>query len=120
MTIDVLSKVLASRLFPEISQKKLREEFIENWVKNDSEAYRKSFLGLTQWELKRKYLDVLCPVCMVGTLEDYTTLQEKKRFMFKLRNASLHIIQNSRHITPLDQPEMFNQLMLQFLKENHS
>ncbi len=116
--IDTLSKVLARKLFPDPHQEELRTKFINHWTKNDTEAYRKSFLGLIQWEMGKKYKAIQCPTCLVGTPEDYTTIQDKMRFVYKLPNASLHIIENSRHITPLDQPELFNCVMLDFLRSN--
>ncbi len=115
--IETLSKVLARKLFPDPHQEELRAQFISHWTKNDTEAYRKSFLGLIQWEMDKKYKAIQCPTRLIGTREDYTTVQDKIRFVHKLPNASLHIIENSRHITPLDQPQVFNQLMLDFLRK---
>ncbi|RVU09064.1 alpha/beta fold hydrolase, partial [Methylobacterium oryzihabitans] len=46
---------------------------------------------------------------------DYTPIQLKERYVALMPNARLVVVDDSRHATPLDQPEVFNQTLLQFL-----
>ena len=46
---------------------------------------------------------------------DYTPVAFKEAYVRQLPTARLQVIENSRHATPIDQPEVFNTAVLQFL-----
>ncbi|WP_051295871.1 alpha/beta fold hydrolase [Eisenibacter elegans] len=113
-SIEKIAQFLASRLFPEAAQAPTRERFQIEWMKNDPTMYRNSFKALIAWRCYPEYFRIPAPVLMIGSGSDYTSVAQKERFVHKLPHAYLHIIPNSRHISPLDQPQAFNEAVLAF------
>ncbi|MNT88767.1 AB hydrolase superfamily protein YdjP [compost metagenome] len=60
---------------------------------------------------------ILCPTLVITADRDYTPVARKEAYVKELPNARLVVIENSRHATPLDQPERFNTTLLDFLAE---
>jgi pimeloyl-ACP methyl ester carboxylesterase len=56
-----------------------------------------------------------CPTLIVSADRDYTPVALKETYVKLLPDARLVVIADSRHATPLDQPERFNQTLLEFL-----
>jgi pimeloyl-ACP methyl ester carboxylesterase len=48
---------------------------------------------------------------------DYTPVALKQAYVDEMPNARLLVIEDSRHATPMDQPEQFNSSLLTFLAE---
>ena len=44
-------------------------------------------------------------------------MSEKEHYVGKMRNASLHVIADSRHASHWDQWQTFNRLVLDYLRE---
>ncbi|AZF11983.1 Transcriptional regulator, LysR family [Pseudomonas sp. R2-37-08W] len=52
---------------------------------------------------------------VISAEHDYTPVAQKEIYVKLLPNARLVVIEDSRHATPLDQPEVFNATLLDFL-----
>lgn len=115
-SMKAISSILAQKLFPEENQEALREKFIREWSKNDKTAYQKAFRAMLHWNSSRHNpRKVKCPALFVTTEQDYTSIQAKKRYIYRMRDARLALVANSRHVTPLDQPEALNAVLEDFL-----
>jgi pimeloyl-ACP methyl ester carboxylesterase len=57
------------------------------------------------------------PVLMISADQDYTPVEEKREYVEQMPNARLQVIRDSRHATPVDQAEVFNKVVLDFLAE---
>ena len=57
-----------------------------------------------------------CPTLIVSADRDYTPVTLKETYVKLLPDARLVVIKDSRHATPLDQPEVFNTTLLDFLE----
>ena len=60
---------------------------------------------------------IVCPVLVVSADQDYTPVEQKRNYVSRLGDARLEVIADSRHATPVDQPEAFNSLLLDFLQQ---
>ncbi|AZF48972.1 Beta-ketoadipate enol-lactone hydrolase [Pseudomonas sp. R2-7-07] len=58
---------------------------------------------------------ITCPTQVINADHDYTPVAHKEIYVKLLPNARLVVIEDSRHATPLDQPEVFNATLLDFL-----
>jgi pimeloyl-ACP methyl ester carboxylesterase len=47
------------------------------------------------------------PALFITAVHDYTSVQDKKRYVDQIPNARMVVVENSRHGTPLDQPVVF-------------
>ncbi|NHO65569.1 alpha/beta fold hydrolase [Aestuariicella hydrocarbonica] len=111
-----LGKLIGRNLFPRAEQKPLYDEFLATMKHNDVEAYihsLKSFLG---WDVTSRLHRLSMPVLVVSADHDYTPVSHKQRYCEHIPNCQLHVIEDSRHATPLDQPERLNGVVDAFLR----
>jgi len=59
---------------------------------------------------------ITCPTLVISADHDYTPVAQKENYVKLLPDARLVVIKDSRHATPLDQPEVFNTTLLDFLE----
>ena len=115
LSVETVGKALAERLFPKPEQAQLRLKMAQRWARNDKHAYLKSFDAIVDWGVAEHIARIDCPTLVISADQDYTPIQLKERYVALMPRARLAIIEDSRHATPLDQPEVFNQTLLQFL-----
>ena len=114
--IPQLAGLIAKRLFPNEDQGELRAKTIERYGANHKEAYLHAINGLVIWQLSEEQLARLTmPTLVLAAEHDYTPLSEKQGYCARLPNATLSLVRDSRHATPIDQPEKFNDLVSEFL-----
>lgn len=114
--MERLGRLIGQRLFPEAEQRELYDEFVSNMKRNDRKAYihsLKSFLG---WDVSDQLQQLTMPVLVISGDQDYTPINDKQQYCQQITNCLLQIISNSRHATPLDQPEALNHVMEKFLR----
>lgn len=108
---------LARRLFPKPDQDLLRETLVAEWSQNDKAAYIASMDACVGWSVLADIGRIRCPVLVVSGDRDYLPLAAKRAYTDMIPGARLEIINDSGHATPVDQPEVFNQLMMKFLRQ---
>jgi len=110
-----LGKLLAKRLFPKSSQQSIRELFVERWAENDPASYRAALQAVIGWSVTDKLDKLDIPLLVVAAEHDYIPLSAKASIVDLVKNAELLVIKDSRHGTPVDQPEVFNRALSDFL-----
>ncbi|MDD0977669.1 alpha/beta fold hydrolase [Pseudomonas fontis] len=115
LSLSTIGKGLAARLFPKPEQAELRRKMAERWARNDKRAYLASFDAIVGWGVEERLGRITCPTLVISADHDYTPVKLKERYVSLIPHARLAIIDDSRHATPLDQPQRFNQTLLQFL-----
>ncbi|SDV01515.1 alpha/beta fold hydrolase [Pseudomonas mucidolens] len=116
LSLDTIGKALSNRLFPAPEQADLRRKMTARWAKNDKHAYLASFDAIVGWGVQERLSRITCPTLVISADHDYTPVAQKEIYVKLLPDAQLVVIENSRHATPLDQPEVFNTTLLDFLK----
>lgn len=114
-----MGKVLASRLFPKAEHEQLRKDMAMRWAKNDTKAYLKATKAILNWKITERLNEISCPTLIIGAEYDYTPVSDKELLASRIKNAKLIIIKDSRHGTPLDQTEIFNKTVEDFLAEQN-
>jgi pimeloyl-ACP methyl ester carboxylesterase len=116
--IDAVADDIAVRLFPMVDQAELRAMARTRLASNDPAAYRASLWAVARFDVTF-LLDLIdCPVLVVAGDRDATLpLEPKRQLADRLPNARFQLIENSAHATPIDQPGVFNDLVLDFLKD---
>ncbi|MGI9274004.1 MAG: alpha/beta fold hydrolase [Endozoicomonas sp.] len=112
--MGALGWLIGRKLFPQKDQKHLYRQFIRQLKTNRKQDYiraLKSFLG---WSVEERLSSIHCPVLIVAGEHDYTPVEYKRGYSRKLSNVRLAVIENSRHATPIDQPEQLNRVMMDF------
>lgn len=115
LSVETVGKALAERLFPKPEQAALRHTMAQRWARNNKRAYLKSFDAIVDWGVQERIGQIHCPTLVIAADHDYTPIQLKAAYVALMPQATLVVIEDSRHATPLDQPQVFNQTLLQFL-----
>ncbi|WP_452229007.1 MULTISPECIES: alpha/beta fold hydrolase [unclassified Lacinutrix] len=115
--VEPLAKEISFNMFPEAHQIDLRNQFEERCKNNDYNAYFKSFVTLMDWGLGDRIKNITTRTLVVASDMDYTPVSFKQAYVDKLQNASLVVIENSRHGVVIDQPEAFNVALENFLED---
>ncbi|MBP7961377.1 MAG: alpha/beta fold hydrolase [Caldilineaceae bacterium] len=110
-----MARFLAPRLFPRPDQETIRRTFIQRWLENDHRAYVSALRALLGWSVVAHLSEIRCPILVIAADQDYTPVAVKAAYVAQLPQAKLIVIPDSRHATPVDQPEAFNQAVLAFL-----
>jgi pimeloyl-ACP methyl ester carboxylesterase len=110
-----MGEMLGGRLLPEPGQRAVRREFVARWAENDRRAYYAAMQALVGWTVADHLGRIRCPVLVVAADRDYTPVAFKQAYVDRLPHAALKVIPDSRHLTPIDQPEAFNQALAGFL-----
>lgn len=117
LSLDTIAKALGKMLFPRPEQAELRRKVEERWPRNDKRAYLASLDAIIGWGVRERLNRITCPTLVVSADRDYTPVAQKQAYVDELPDARLLVIADSRHATPLDQPEHFNRSLLAFLQE---
>lgn len=112
-----LAKEIAYNMFPEDTQIEMRSEFEDRCKKNNYDAYYNSFVTLMDWGLGDELEEIKTRTLVVASDMDYTPVSFKEEYVKRMQNATLSVIENSRHGVVIDQPEAFNKTLEKFL--NH-
>jgi pimeloyl-ACP methyl ester carboxylesterase len=115
-----MGQVLADRLFPGAGREELRRLFAARWAQNDQRAYLAATRALVGWSVAAKLSQMSCPTLVISSDEDYTPVAAKEAYVARMPHARLVVIANARHAVTLDQPEAFNQAVLDFLAEQNA
>ena len=115
VAMDKIAELIGGRLFPEPHQANLKEQFIQQMGSNDPKAYKAATDALLGWSVSARLDRINFPILVVSGDMDYTPVAFKEAYMRQLPTSQLHVVENSRHATPVDQPEAFNTAVLNFL-----
>ncbi len=110
-----MGEFLSKRLFPKPGQEKLRQLFIERWAENDPQAYRDAMRAIVGWSVTDQLNTIQCPTLVIAADQDYTPVTVKEAYVARIPQAELKVISDSRHATPVEQPEKFNETLMAFL-----
>lgn len=115
ISFPTLGKTIARRLFPHERQAAERTAFVEQFVKNDRASYRAAFDAIVGWSVLGRIGDIRVPTLIVTGDRDYTPVEIKYRYAARMPNATVTVIEDSGHATPIDQPGVFNAVLMTFL-----
>lgn len=110
-----MGEVLSQRLFPKPEHGELRRMFVERWAENDPRAYREAMKAIVGWSVSDRLGDIRSPLLAIAADEDYTPVEQKAAYVARIEGAELVVIEDSRHGTPVERPEAFNEAVKTFL-----
>ena len=110
-----IGQVLSERLFPIAEHEAQRAQFVERWAENDVKPYRASMRAIVGWSVLDHIEDIQCPTLALASDEDYTPVAAKQAYVERMPNAELVVVENARHVLPIERPEEFNSALMTFL-----
>jgi pimeloyl-ACP methyl ester carboxylesterase len=108
---------VAARLFPKPEQAGLRKLAAERIAANEPATYRRLLLAIRAFDVRDRLREIKCPTLVIAGDRDTTVPMKAKQLVASLiPGARLEIVADSGHATPIDQPEVFNRLVLNFVE----
>ncbi len=113
-----MGEVLSKRMLPKGEQADLRRLFVERWAENDLHAYTASMRAILGWSVADRLGGINIPALVITADQDYTPVAAKEAYVARMPQATLVVIEDSRHATPVDQPERFNDIVMDFIAKH--
>lgn len=111
------AQMVARRLFPKPEQAQLRQMAQARIAANDPAAYRRSLAAIRAFDVRERLQQIACPTLIIAGDRDTTVpLRAKQLLAARIPHARLEIFADSGHATPVDQPDRFNELVLEFIE----
>ena len=110
-----MGEVLAEKLLPGAEHSARRGLFADRWARNDKGAYLRALSALVGWTVTAKLPAIRQPVLVVTADQDYTPVAWKQWYTSLMPNATLTVIPESRHMMPIERPQLFHDALLPFL-----
>jgi 3-oxoadipate enol-lactonase len=110
-----MGKILAPKLFPKPGDGELREQFMARMASNDKSAYKATLKALIGWSVLERIGSLEMPALVVHAEHDYTPLARKQEYAGRMKHASVVVVNEARHALPMEEPEKFNPVILDFL-----
>ena len=57
---------------------------------------------------------------VIASDQDYTPVEMKREYAALISEAAVMVLKDARHAAPLDQPEEFNRMVLEFLERTRA
>jgi len=110
-----VGQVVAKKLLPGDVFIDRRRVFADRWAENETAPYNSAFNAIINWDITPELTNIHQPILVIAAREDYTPLAWKERIIELAPNAKIVVIEDSRHATPVERPEVFNAVLLEFL-----
>jgi pimeloyl-ACP methyl ester carboxylesterase len=115
----VVAAHVARGLFPLPDQRELYRAAVASLSSTSRRTYVASLRAVAAFDARRRLTGLRCPTLVVAGDRDATVpLAAKTALARTIPGARLHVVADSGHATPIDQPERFNALLLAFI-ESH-
>jgi len=112
-----LARLVTKRLLPQEEHRVVAERMAARYARNDRKSYVEALKALVGWSVVDQLAVLSMPVLMISADQDYTPVEEKRKYLEHMPNARLQVIYDSRHATPVDQAAALNKIVLEFLAE---
>ncbi len=116
--IQAQAQVIAEDLFPKPEQAHLRQIVVKRIIANDPRAYRAALWAAWRFDSRRDLGRIGVPTLVVAGLRDASvSLHAKQELADGISGARLVTVADSGHVTPIDQCELFNRLVLELFEQ---
>ncbi len=110
------ARVVARDLFPRPDQAALRAEVLRRIGVNDVTSYRQLMNTIRRFDSRSRLDRIKAPTLLItGDRDAVVPRGCQQQLVRGIRKVQWHIVRDSGHATPVDQPEEFNKTVLNFL-----
>jgi len=115
--IHAQARAVARRIFPLPSRQALREELVREIVQSDPRGYKATMRALARFNVLNRLSDLRMPVLVVTGECDTTVPRAAQNTLAQLIPGATQVtIPDAGHGVIAEQPDLFNQTLLDFLK----
>lgn len=114
--LEAQAKAVAGRVFPHPDQAILRAQLIAQIKQADPRAYRSAMRQLPRFDVRMRLSEIHLPTLVITGADDSTVLPHRQAVLTRgIAGAQRVIIPAAGHAVSVDQPQAFNQALLDFL-----
>jgi 3-oxoadipate enol-lactonase len=120
-TMRDLGEPVITNLFPKPEHAEVRRIGIERFLENNTskQVYMSLLRSTVLFDSRRQLNRITAPTLVVAGDRDHTVpMLCKQELARSIPNARLIVIPDSGHATPIDQHERFNEVLVDFLRQN--
>lgn len=111
-------KAVARRVFPHAGQENLRQLLYEQITQANPSGYRATMRALARFDVRPRLAGIRMPTLVVTGERDTTVPPPRQRHLVEgIPGARQVVIPDGGHAVIADQPEAFNKVFLEFLRE---
>jgi 3-oxoadipate enol-lactonase len=112
------AKFVAGRIFPGEYQQVMRDLLMQQISQADPRAYRAAMRSLGLFDSAHRLGELNIPTLVVTGERDTTVpIENQRKMASQIKGARQVFIPNAGHAVTIDQPDLFNLALLDFLKE---
>ena len=111
-----VTRSIGQRLFPAPDQQDLNEQFQRSMAVVDKATYLALLGAIARFDRWSHLSSLQTQTLVIAADADYTPVSYKQAYTSLLTHAELRVVSNSRHATPLDQPDACAALIDDFLQ----
>ena len=116
--LETQARLVSRRLFPDLKDEPLREMFITIVSRADPRAYRRAMLALGMFDSRKWLGEIEAPTLVVTGADDTTVSPARQRLLVQgIPGARQVVIPQAGHAVSVNQAEIFNSTLLEFLGE---
>jgi pimeloyl-ACP methyl ester carboxylesterase len=116
--LSVQAQTVARHIFPDPDKAPFREMLVDTISRADPRAYRRAMTCLGLFNSVHHLGEIKAPTLVVTGEEDSTVPPDRQYLLLKgIPDARQVRIPDAGHAAPIDQPEIFNRKLLEFLRE---
>lgn len=115
MGMRKMGQILATVLLPNAEHAAERATFIQRWARNEPGPYLRALRALIGWSVADRLSTIACPTLIVSADQDYTPVAYKELYAARIAGARVAVVPDSRHMLPVERPDEFNRVVLDFL-----
>ena len=116
--LEAQARLVSRRLFPDPEDESLRDMFIDIVSRADPRAYRRAMASLGLFDSRKRLGEIKVPTLVVTGADDTTVSPARQRLLVDgIPGARQVVIPRAGHAVSVDQAEIFNASLLEFLRE---
>jgi Predicted hydrolases or acyltransferases (alpha/beta hydrolase superfamily) len=114
--VNAQAEMVARRIFPKPEQEVLRQTLKQQILQADPNAYVSAMRALGLFDVTKRLHEISVPTLVISGKDDTTVpLENQSELTRKIHGARQVIIPGGGHAIIAEQPELFNQVLLEFL-----
>lgn len=114
--LPVQANVVAKHIFPQPEQETFRQELLNQVLQSNPRAYRAMMRSFALFDLRKRLKEIKAPTLVVTGEEDTTVPLKNQRLLAEgIPGARQVTIPRAGHAVTIDQDEVFNRVMMDFL-----
>jgi len=114
--VNAQAEMVAHRIFPSPEQELLRQALIQQILQADPKVYVSAMRALGLFDVTKRLHEISVPTLVISGREDTTVpLENQSELASKIMGARQVIIPGGGHAIIVEQPDLFNQALLEFL-----